>query len=108
MNEIELTQLFVEYAECNKKMAELKTKIEAAVLERGETVKIAGVSASYYKPSFETPNYEAAAKSAMPDDFDIGLYATVTTSYRWKEICEALFITPAPGAEKPARVVVKV
>jgi len=107
MNEIELTQLFVEYAECNKKMAELKSKIESAVLERGETVKIAGVSASYYKPSFETPDYQHAAKSAMPENFNLAPFSTTTTVVRWKEICDSLFIIVANGPEKPARVVVK-
>ena len=108
MNEIELTQLFVEYAECNKRMAELKSKIESAVLERGETVKIAGVSASYYKSSFETPDYQRAAKSAMPDGFDLSPFSTTTTVVRWKEVCDNLAIEVATGPEKPARVVVKV
>lgn len=107
MNEIELTQLFVEYAECNKKFAELKAKIEAAVLERGETTKIAGVTASYYKLSQETPDYESAAKSSMPEDFDVTPFSTITTSTRWKEICEALGVVAPAGKEKPARVVVK-
>lgn len=108
MDEIELTQLFVEYAECNKKMAELKHKIEMAILERGETVKIAGVTASYYKPAFEKPDYEAAAKTFMPPDFDLAPFSTVTTSVRWKDVCEALSIVASPSEEKPARVVVKV
>ena len=107
MNEIELTQLFVEYAECNKKSAELKAKIEAAVLERGETTKIAGVTASFYKPSQETPDYENAAKSSMPEGYDVSPFSTVTTSTRWKEICEALGVVAPAGKEKPARVVVK-
>ena len=107
MNEIELTQLFVEYAECNKKSAELKAKIEAAVLERGETTKIAGVTASYYKPSFETPDYESAACSVIPEDFDYSPFSTVTTSIRWKEICESVGVVAPAGKEKPARVVVK-
>lgn len=107
MNEIELTQLFVEYAETTKKSAELKAKIEAAVLERGETTKIAGVTASYYKPSFETPDYESAACEVIPEDFDYSPFSTITTSIRWKEICEHVGVVAPVGKEKPARVVVK-
>ena len=107
MNEIELTKLFVAYSEANKTASELKAKIEAAVLERGETTKIAGVTASYYKPSQETPDYESAAKSSMPEDFDVTPFSTLTTSTRWKEICEALSVVAPAGKDKPARVMVK-
>lgn len=107
MNEVELTKLFVAYSEATKTANELKAKIEAAVLERGETTKIAGVTASYYKPSFETPDYESAAKSSMPEGFDVTPFSTITTSTRWKEICESLGVSVPAGAEKPARVVVK-
>jgi hypothetical protein len=107
MDEIELTELFVSYSKAMKVMAELKTKIEAAVLERGETVKIAGVTATYYKPSFETPDYENAAKAAVPEGFDYVPFSTVTTSVRWKEVCEAIGVAAPAGKEKPARVVVR-
>jgi hypothetical protein len=107
MDEIELTHLFVKYAEAKKAMEEMRAKIEAAVLEIGETRKIAGVTATYYKPSHETPDYEGAAKSAMPVDFDITPFSTFTTSVSWKSVCDALFIVPAQGAEKPASVKVK-
>jgi hypothetical protein len=107
MDEIELTELFVSYSKAMKVMAELKTKIEAAVLERGETVKIAGVTATYYKPSFETPDYESAACAVIPEDFDYSPFSTVTTSIRWKEICESVGVVAPAGKEKPARVVVK-
>ena len=107
MDEIELTELFVSYSKAMKVMAELKTKIEAAVLERGETVKIAGVTATYYKPSFETPDYENAAKAAVPEGFDYVPFSTVTTSIRWKDICEYLAVIAPAGKEKPARVVVR-
>jgi hypothetical protein len=107
MDEIELTQLFVKYAEAKRAMEEWRAKIEAAVLEIGETRKIAGVTATYYKPSHETPDYEGAAKSAMPDDFDISPFSTTTTSVSWKSVCDALFIIPAEGKEKPARVAIK-
>ena len=107
MDEIELTKLFVQYSETNKTANELKAKIEAEVLARGETTKIAGVTASYYKPSQETPDYENTAKSSMPADFDIVPFSTVTTSTRWKDICESLGLVAPAGKEKPARVVVK-
>lgn len=107
MDEIELTKLFVSYSEATKTANELKAKIEAAVLERGETTKIAGVTASYYKPSFETPDYESAACAVIPEDFDYSPFSTVTTSIRWKEICESVGVVAPVGKEKPARVMVK-
>jgi hypothetical protein len=77
------------------------------VLEIGETRKIAGVTATYYKPSHETPDYEGAAKSAMPADFDLSPFQTTSVSTSWKSVCDSLFVIPAEGAEKPARVTVK-
>jgi hypothetical protein len=108
MNEIELTQLFVEYAELNKKAQEVKAKIEKEILERGQTSKMAGVTATYYKPSFETPDYESAAKASLPKDFDLSPYTSTTVTTRWKEVCETIGVVAPAGAEKPARVVVKV
>jgi hypothetical protein len=107
MNEIELTQLFVDYANAKKRLEELSAQIASAVLEIGETRKVAGVSATYYKPSHETPDYEAAAKTGLYDGFDTSPFQTTTVSTSWKSVCEALGIKPPDGAEKPARVVVK-
>lgn len=109
MDEIELTQLFVQYAETQKKLSELKAKIEAQVLDIGESRKIAGVTATYYQPTVDI-DYEAAAKSVMPNDFDTLPFSTVKTTIRWKDVCEAvgadtIFLEYA--TEKPARVVIK-
>jgi len=82
--------VFVECAECSKKLAELKSKIEQAVMERGESAKIAGVMATYYKPSYETPDYQYAAKSAMPEGYDLAPYSTTTTVVRWKKFVKIL------------------
>jgi hypothetical protein len=107
MNEVELTKLFVEYAEVSKKADELKAQIETEVLKLGETRKVAGVTATYYKPGFETPDYETAAKQYAPQ-YVIDNYTTTTTTTKWAEVCKAMDIKPEPGAPKPARVVVKV
>ena len=107
MDEIELTKLFVEYSENRKKQSILEAQIKAAVLELGETRKIAGITASYYKESMETPDYEAAAREAMPDGFDTQPFSTTFVSVSWKSVCEALGVQGHPGALKPARVVIK-
>lgn len=104
MDEIELTQLFVQYAECQRRAAELRTLIEAEVLNRGESKTIAGVKAMYYKAGFETPDYKSAGANA-PEDI-IAKYTTVTTSTKWAEVCKAAGIEATPGKEKPARVIV--
>ena len=102
MNEIELTQLFVDYAETQKRAAELRAQIEAAVLERGESATIAGVKATFYKPGTETPDYKAAAVNAPAEI--VAQFSTTTTSTKWAEVCKAAGIVAAPGAVKPARV----
>ena len=107
IDEIELTQYFIEYAKTNQRLAELRKLIEGAVLDIGETRKIAGVTATYYKPSHETPDYEGAARRVMPLNFDLTPFSTTTVTVSWKSVCESLFATPEEGAEKPARVVVK-
>jgi len=107
MDEIALTKLFVEYSEAVQAVKLLRAEIEAAILERGETAKIAGVTASYYKPTFETPDYESAAKADMPGDFDLNPFSVVTTTIRWKEVCERLGVVAPKGAPKPAHVVIK-
>jgi hypothetical protein len=108
MNVIELTKLFVDYAEATKKADELKAQIETAVLEIGESQKIAGVSATYYKPGFEMPDYATAAKNANPAPEIVAKYSTTTTTTKWAEVCKELGIEAQPGAEKPARVTVRV
>jgi len=87
VNEIELTQLFIDYAETQKRAAELRAQIEAAVLERGESANIAGVKATYYKPGFETPDYKTAAKDA-PAEL-VAQFSTTTTTTKWAEVCKA-------------------
>ena len=107
MNAKDLAGLFVEYAEVKEKAEELKAKIEKAVLENGVSVTIAGVKATYYQPSYGTPDYRSAAIAAMPHDFDLSPFTKVTESTSWKDVCEALQVEAPAGEEKPARVVVK-
>lgn len=108
LTEIELTQLFIDYAETKKRSGELEEKIKEEILGRGKSAEIAGVKASYYKPSFETPDYENFALSNMPSDFDISPYSTTyEPSVKWKEVCEALQLEAPKGSPKPARVTVK-
>ena len=109
MDEIHLARLFIQYAEKSNELAFLQKEIEDAVLEIGETRSIAGITAKYFKPSNETPDYEAVAKTGLLPDADLSKFTTTTTTTatRWKEVCEFYKITAPPGAEKPARVVVK-
>jgi len=106
MNEVELTKLFVEYAEVSKKADELRSQIETQVLRIGETRKMAGVTATYYKPGFETPDYATYGKQYAPQ-YVIDNYTKTTTTTAWAEVCKEMDIEVPPGAPKPARVVVK-
>lgn len=107
MDELKLTELFIRYAQIEKERKFLEAEIQAAVLALGETRKIAGVTATYYKPGFATPDYEAHAKANIPDGFDLDPYTTVSTSTRWKEVCEAIGSVPEPTEPKAARVAIK-
>ncbi len=108
LSELEFANLFIEYAEHGKKQDEIAKKIEAEVLERKESSKIAGVNAKYFSEGFETPDYEQAAKANMPDGFDLSPYSKEQEpSVKWKEVCEALQIEAPKGAPKAARVTIK-
>jgi hypothetical protein len=111
MNEIELTQLFVQYATVSDQLATIKAEIEKEILERKDSVKIAGVQATYYKPTTGTPKYEEAAIEFIgryPAAKDrLGEYQTTTISTKWKDFCAAMAIEAPPGEDRPARVVIK-
>jgi len=108
MNAIELTKLFVDYAEATKKVDELKAQIETEVLTIGESQRIAGITATYYKIGFETPDYGTAARNAGAPQDIIEKYSTTTTTTKWSEVCKEIGLVVPPGAEKPARVTIKV
>lgn len=114
MNEVELTKLFVEYRETAERLSALEGQIRDAVLELQSSQKMAGVTATFFKPSIER-NYEAAVKrniSTLTEgerDALLQVYSTITTKVRWKDVAEHLSIAEAaiPLTEKPARVVIK-
>lgn len=107
MDAIQLTQLFVEYAETQKKLEELRQQIETEVLALGESQKIAGVKATYYQPSVET-DYEGACRAAGVSDESITAHSTMKQVTRWAELATAINANVrAFQTEKPARVVVK-
>jgi len=110
VDEIELSKLFVRRAELAKESSALDAKIQEMVVELGESRKMAGVTATYYKPSTEMPDYAGIAKSAgLDSDNDIvQMYTTTSYSTKWKDVCEAANLPIPTGTEKPARVVVKV
>jgi hypothetical protein len=108
MDEIELAGMFVEYARLKKEIETIESKITEAVLEKQETVKIAGVTATYYKAGFETPDYQSLAlESGMVDPSTIDKHSTTIVKTSWKDICEELGVEAKGSVEKPARVVVK-
>ena len=108
MNDLELTQLFIDYAQAKQEAAELEKRIETAILENKSSQKIAGVKATYYAPSKET-NYEAAARAHPDFTPEITTpYSSITAHVRWAEVAQALGADVTPfTSEKPARVVVK-
>jgi aspartate/methionine/tyrosine aminotransferase len=111
MNEIELTQLFIEYAETQSLLDELRAKIEAEILERKDSVKIAGVKATYYKPSAGTPKYEESVIEYLgshPEKKDeLKKFQSTIISTSWKEALLYFNLIAKPGDERPAKVVIK-
>ena len=106
LSETELAQLFVDFAETNKKADLIKEKIESEILARGESQKMAGVEAKFYQAGFETPDYENTAKAKMPKNFDLSPYSTTTTTTKWKEVCDAIGVEAPQGEPTPAKVLV--
>jgi len=110
MNEIDLTKLFVDYAQTKAHLVELEVIMKHEVLLRKKTVQVAGVTAKYYNPSDGTPDYEASvvAYIGARDSFDrrvLDEYSDTKITFRWKEICQVFNIDLIPGEPKPARVV---
>lgn len=105
MDTLELTRLFMDYAETKKHLEKLQAQIEAEVLTLEESQNIAGVKATYYKAS-QVVDYESACAN-VPAEI-VEQYSTTKTTVKWAEVAKAAevdfseFIT-----EKPARVVVK-
>ena len=107
MNATELAQLFVNYAEAQKQLDAMRVQIEAAVLDLGESQKIAGVKATYYNPTIET-DYEAAARAHGAPQSLIKMHSTTKVTTAWKAVAEeAGADLSAYQTTKPARVVVK-
>jgi hypothetical protein len=114
MTEVELAHLFVKYASLKDQLDILAALIEEEVLARGETVKIAGVTATYYKAGKEY-QYESAAQAAMAKlevPLDLKPFTTTKETVRWKEVCESMFgadqiESAVPAEERPARAAIK-
>lgn len=109
MNEVELAQTFVSYAKTRDILEALEREIVKQVKFRKSTVKLAGVTATYYKPA-EYLDYEKGGReNATPEQIKT---FTVTPDapppfVAWKELC-ATFGIQAPIKEtKEERVVVK-
>lgn len=55
MDEMKLAELFVKYAGLKDQLDIIGALIEAEILERKESTKIAGITATYYPPTPECP-----------------------------------------------------
>lgn len=110
VDDIQLAAMFVELAKARENVADLEKKIERQVLGRKETVKIAGLVASYYKPS-DVMDYETCAKAWEFVDPEIIKECTHTPDpvpyTSWKDVCEKAGIEVLVRETKPARVVIK-
>ena len=111
MNDLELTELFIEFSKTQSHLFELKFQIEQEVLSRKKSSVIAGVSAKYYKESEGTPDYEgsvAAYLGAHPlfDRNYLDVFSETKVTFDWKAICHRFSIGLVPGKPKPARVVI--
>lgn len=111
ITEKKLASLFIQYAEAKEKAQALEEKIKAAVLEVGESRKIAGITATYYSESTKV-DYEAACQDALSkeliDEDAIDRHSTRTVSVKWAEVAkENKLDVTAYGTPVAARVVVK-
>lgn len=108
MDEIQLTELFVEYKKTKIKLDALEEAIQAEVLRLGDSQKIAGVKATFYQPSRKV-DYEAAAKTKGITDAIVDEFSTIKKIIKWKEVAEAVKADlTAFTVEEPAHVIVKI
>jgi len=113
MNAKQIAQLFINYKEASDKVAALEEKIKAAVMELGESQKIAGVTATYYQQSvttdYKTVVQDALAKELIDEDA-VEAFTTRTVTVKWAEIVKLneLEVHSHLKTVNPARVVVKV
>ncbi len=75
LSERELIDLMLEYSDKSAELEEIAEKIRVQVLLRGESYKIADVTATYYKQSHKTDYKQAAMESAAistdPDALEV-------------------------------------
>jgi hypothetical protein len=122
VDHVALAAKFVERAEAAKRIAELDAEITEEVLKIGKTTEIAGIKATYYKPSAVYDYQEAAlifndgqSHGSKNLTFDEAVRRnskeTISISTAWKTVLDEL------GADldalkstrtKPARVAIKV
>lgn len=112
MDEMKLAELFVKYASLKDQLDIIGALIEAEILERKETVKIAGITATYYNEKLEY-DYEGAAKAALAEEpIDLTPYTTTKEIVRWKDVCISLWGESGlpgnvPAKEIPARAAIR-
>lgn len=114
LSEKKLAALFIQYAEAKEKTNALEAKIKEAVLEVGESRKIAGIAATYYNESNDV-DYEGVAKEVEAPKELVDAHSTVKVTVSWKSVVDELredgavapSILEAHTTIKPARVVVK-
>jgi hypothetical protein len=107
VDQVELAKLFVEYKETQDRLEALRGTIESAVLELGESVKIAGVKATYYQESMDV-DYERASLDHNASEDLISSCSTYKETTSWKKVAEIVCPDLSVYTEKkPARVVVK-
>lgn len=111
MDEVKLAELFVKYASLKDQLDIIGALIEAEILERKETVKIAGISVTYYKPTIEYEYEEAAKKALAEEPIDLTPYTTTKEIVRWKDVCIHLYGEDlsgnVPTKEIPARAAIR-
>lgn len=128
MDDVSLARLFVRYAEIRTSLEEVEAEIVRQVLAKKETVKVAGVTATYYHESkvhdWETVGRdylvkEVGCKTDGEMDRELRDYITIKRTVQWREFVKDADILAPDGDKlldgrdvpivevKPERVVVK-
>ena len=107
MNDVEFSQLCMNYKDTKGHLDILKSAIEAEVLVRKSTQEVSGVKASYYKPS-TSYDYKEACKACIVPEAVIEAHTTIVRTTRWKDVAEEIGADLTKFAtEEPARVVIR-
>lgn len=102
-----LAQMILDWESAIRKTADLEAQIQEAVLERGSSLVVGNVRATYYRGR-KTYDYEFAAEDADPAVVKKHTKTETTTKIDWRSICKEEEIEDIPYVQAAPSVSLKI